>query len=355
MDPIPNSSPTWKKRFPRPRGDGPIPASLQESPTGVSPPTRGWTGPTRCRVEVSSGFPAHAGMDLFSDGIHSGVARFPRPRGDGPRRHRRDRWPARVSPPTRGWTSGAIGVQTVTIGFPAHAGMDPPMGPPTPGGSWFPRPRGDGPANGTANTWWELVSPPTRGWTLAPVPWTPTTRGFPAHAGMDPDAQNTTAMSTRFPRPRGDGPEDNARGSTRQKVSPPTRGWTLRPPSTSAHRGGFPAHAGMDPTPSPTTARIARFPRPRGDGPPLSRTESPDRKVSPPTRGWTLTSSEFRTRWLGFPAHAGMDLHMRRRRRPTLRFPRPRGDGPCTSVGINGRLRVSPPTRGWTATKGVVE
>ena len=73
------------------------------------------------------GFPAHAGMD--------------------PAVHRHDRRTTNVT------------------GFPAHAGMDPLPETQDANDTWFPRPRGDGPANGPRPLVAEL--------------------GFPAHAGMD--------------------------------------------------------------------------------------------------------------------------------------------------------------------------
>ena len=71
--------------------------------------------------------------------------------------------------------------------------------------------------------------------------------------------------------------------------------------------------------------------------------------VSPPTRGWTLAASQRALSTGGFPAHAGMDLNADNAMTPAARFPRPRGDGPFSRVGISGLQRVSPPTRGWTS------
>ena len=51
------------------------------------------------------------------------------------------------------------------------------------------------------------VSPPTRGWTPCEVVSAVSLRGFPAHAGMDPSGTITSGPWLRFPRPRGDGPQ----------------------------------------------------------------------------------------------------------------------------------------------------
>ena len=86
-----------------------------------------------------------------------------------------------------------------------------------------------------------------------------------------------------------------------------------RYPSIAGHLvHGFPAHAGMDLTIQALSFSSAsvRFPRPRGDGP-VNLVIFPNRRSD------------------GFPAHAGMDREIR-----------------CSSFDELGA--VSPPTRGWT-------
>ena len=212
--------------------------------------------------------------------------------------------------------------------------------------------------------------------------------GFPAHAGMDPWTSKWKCSHARFPRPRGDGPEFTGTTRVIAEVSPPTRGWTRRHPDGGAVRQGFPAHAGMDPSSATSSAgeRI-RFPRPRGDGPiamarepvgcdgrfPRPRGDGPSRarrlcaevlRVSPPTRGWTLPRSgsdrmpgggfpahagmdppadDGHAPCGGFPAHAGMDHPVADALPAAPGFPRPRGDGPVRShVGPHDRARGFP-------------
>ena len=155
----------------------------------------------------------------------------------------------------------------------------------------------------------------------------------------------------RFPRPRGDGPSTIGWGSSPSWVSPPTRGWTDSVIVTVIHGGGFPAHAGMDPLLAPRCSdrRCLRFPRPRGDGPCFETDATTVSMVSPPTRGWTPVHRLRDGIQQGFPAHAGMDPASCSQRAVGARFPRPRGDGPTTAPGINDLVRVSPPTRGWTS------
>ena len=212
----------------------------------------------------------------------------------------------------------------------------------------FPRPRGDGPTVTLTARDVDGVSPPTRGWTpfasLIALGW----KGFPAHAGMDPPTPTPWQSSTRFPRPRGDGPRSRGRAPRRRSVSPPTRGWTQAADLVDHAGHGFPAHAGMDLTPYGKAEDIVGFPRPRGDGPCPSLRMRRSGAVSPPTRGWTAIHRPRPGCGHGFPAHAGMDPVAMDQRRANAGFPRPRGDGPSDGHRLPLRRLVSPPTRGWT-------
>ena len=180
----------------------------------------------------------------------------------------------------------------------------------------------------------------------------PGVRGFPAHAGMDLSTCERFRRCRRFPRPRGDGPSKAGTHRSADPVSPPTRGWTRSARIGAAIFGGFPAHAGMDPTPSRSRPSSTRFPRPRGDGPRSRFGGGGHGEVSPPTRGWTLDCSRRKRRYAGFPAHAGMDPTFRKRSTSPIWFPRPRGDGPECLFTTAYRMKVSPPTRGWTSRGG---
>ena len=131
--------------FPRPRGDGPRLRAVCWLATTVSPPTRGWTVIKGMWTFLGSGFPAHAGMDPptrprcptrkrfprprgdgpFRPTPFCAIRRFPRPRGDGPLSVRARSSLSAVSPPTRGWTLSYDACLDCGTGFPAHAGMDP--------------------------------------------------------------------------------------------------------------------------------------------------------------------------------------------------------------------------------------
>ena len=111
----------------------------------VSPPTRGWTLPKLVTVASPVGFPAHAGMDLSTGRRRFWFRRFPRPRGDGPLSAAEATDQLVVSPPTRGWTLSHRSSFAKCDGFPAHAGMDPHGLLSRTSYAGFPRPRGDGP------------------------------------------------------------------------------------------------------------------------------------------------------------------------------------------------------------------
>ena len=165
-------------------------------------------------------------MDLQKPGALEAMRRFPRPRGDGPFLKLANSTAAVVSPPTRGWTLKVRWEIWILVGFPAHAGMDPPALPAGAFTDGFPRPRGDGPLQVLCPSCNLRVSPPTRGWTRDLVPAGHHSDGFPAHAGMDPAMERWLRSLLRFPRPRGDGPTNPSRGNSITLVSPPTRGWT---------------------------------------------------------------------------------------------------------------------------------
>ena len=282
MDPCRRGRRRRRRRFPRTRGDGPVPGYAESSEWKVSPHTRGWTS-------------------LLA---------------------------AAVSPHTRGWTPAHRRHQRHRAGFPAHAGMDRCRPPPPVPARRFPRTRGDGPGKLLILVFHTKVSPHTRGWTLVDDTLQMTLTGFPAHAGMDPRWPPRRCSSCRFPRTRGDGPLVPRVGRHLYGVSPHTRGWTVHRVADPPAAGGFPAHAGMDPTATPGPISARRFPRTRGDGPRKVAGGSMNTRVSPHTRGWTRSSYRPASSLSGFPAHAGMDPAWLRADDPAYWFPRTRGDGP---------------------------
>ena len=328
MDP----SPAWPGpvawRFPRTRGDGPRRYGAKVAGDWVSPHTRGWTRTALSPTGCSGGFPAHAGMDPPRWTPCRRGGRFPRTRGDGPSSISLSRRLYEVSPHTRGWTLAEHRLLRHLDGFPAHAGMDPDAGADRPGRPRFPR--------------------HTRGWTRRRVGRADVPDGFPAHAGMDPARSCCGTRRSRFPRTRGDGPPSSTDCGQKYGVSPHTRGRTPAPPPAPPPAKGFPAHAGTDPRIRCRRSLAYRFPRTRGDGPvPEAMGEAED-AVSPHTRGWTPHVAEEQPDHHGFPAHAGMDPCSTRTPATPCGFPRTRGDGPVRGGWFVGIVKVSPHTRGWT-------
>ena len=307
MDPAPTSAAGATGWIPRTRGDGPArgrPATWRDED---SPHTRGWTRHSHPHVWGPHGFPAHAGMDPCGRNCARPAQRIPRTRGDGPPLLSTRPGLAKDSPHTRGWTRGVRGHRAGARGFPAHAGMDPCVIRPSPGGSWIPRTRGDGPGLITLTDVGAADSPHTRGWTPHHRARLRFPHGFPAHAGMDRTHRSPAFVTGWIPRTRGDGPGLVDPGDVFLQDSPHTRGWTLPARSRPRPRPGFPAHAGMDLDESTTVVELWRIPRTRGDGPADLYRHRARQADSPHTRGWTRGGESAHALRGGFPAHAGMD------------------------------------------------
>ena len=232
--------------LPRTRGDGPAPSGSGQRRPAASPHTRGWTSAALSMSRRRHGFPAHAGMDPEYLCRARPAPRLPRTRGDGPRRQHRTSFWSGASPHTRGWTRRQVVHVAARPGFPAHAGMDLNATDTSSFVGRLPRTRGDGPSIDHPRRAPVLASPHTRGWTRGGGPRAPLWQGFPAHAGMDPPQPAEAAESQRLPRTRGDGPFDVADRDLRVRASPHTRGWTRRRRAPGRDLAGFPAHAGMD-------------------------------------------------------------------------------------------------------------
>ena len=110
---------------------------------------------------------------------------------------------------------------------------------------------------------------------------------FPAHAGIDPSPTLARILTTRLPRARGDRPADAAPIPRRTPTSPRTRGSTLRTHRRRRWRWDFPAHAGIDPEDPSETLPDRRLPRARGDRPPAGTRRAILSLSSPRTRGST--------------------------------------------------------------------
>ena len=213
----------------------------------ASPRTRGSTQhPPRVARHIG-GFPAHAGIDPSSAPPATATKRLP--------------------PRTRGSTSLEHQPHRSSLGFPAHAGIDPGDCTWIGARSGLPRARGDRPVYGIDYPLGVTASPRTRGSTLVCGPSRRPGGGFPAHAGIDPRRRRRSCRPARLPRARGDRPAGEAGRESSIEASPRTRGSTLQKSVDHAYGGGFPAHAGIDPTRATRRSSSTRLPRARGDRP----------------------------------------------------------------------------------------
>ena len=217
-------------------------------------------------------------------------------------------------PEKRGWTRQPDSEQAFDHGFPAHAGMDPGAALPCLVSLRLPRTRGDGPVTVTQKRDGQPASPHTRGWTPGRALHARRRCGFPAHAGMDPDQAGRLPPHHGLPRTRGDGPSWSPGARNSKAASPHTRGWTLGSRGFPIADSGFPAHAGMDPVGRVCARTNSRLPRTRGDGPAKTQIIARFDEASPHTRGWTPIVARPLGDVTGFPAHAGMDPVVARRR-----------------------------------------
>ena len=212
----------------------------------------------------------------------------------------------------------------------------------------FPRTRGDGPGGIILGSSGDAFPPHARGWTFVPVGCRRRLRVSPARAGMDRPDGREPRRSLRFPRTRGDGPQQRFELATGEAFPPHARGWTLRRRLRHALLEVSPARAGMDPLPSQRRTNAACFPRTRGDGPQKQMPPEHGNGFPPHARGWTLLTWSLSVARVVSPARAGMDLVSSMPPITWVRFPRTRGDGPASVCGLTTSLQFPPHARGWT-------
>ena len=192
--------------FPRTRGDGPF-IDPRHPQYGEFPPhARGWTRLARGASPPATVSPARAGMDRSAASSGGGAACFPRTRGDGPIRSMRSLTTHPFPPHARGWTGDADPDRRGVIVSPARAGMDRFLALPRRRRRRFPRTRGDGPRRRPLPHGFERFPPHARGWTLWVQRLAAVRLVSPARAGMDLGVRRLGADANRFPRTRGDGP-----------------------------------------------------------------------------------------------------------------------------------------------------
>ena len=130
--------------------------------------TRGSTLSCDAYIPRVNGYPAYAGIDLWTVPPVAYMIRLPRIRGDRPKAEMIDLAWEMATPHTRGSTPGVDPTSDLASGYPAYAGIDPLHSREIPAREWLPRIRGDRPLSTPLNLWKE--------------------EGYPAYAGIDPPA-----------------------------------------------------------------------------------------------------------------------------------------------------------------------
>ena len=236
---------SWKKSFPRIRGDVPA-IRFRDAFLGLfSPHTRGCSpilselGHSRCV------FPAYAGMFLLVSGHWFLYRCFPRIRGDVPNDNEARKGVKEFSPHTRGCSDAKSAVSNFLQVFPAYAGMFPATSAAWSNASCFPRIRGDVPTRYGSTQCLRWFSPHTRGCSGSHYWASVIDDVFPAYAGMFPVTGYVDVSAEGFPRIRGDVPCRDTYPVRPGGFSPHTRGCSVGFFHGFVKDVVFPAYAGM--------------------------------------------------------------------------------------------------------------
>ena len=192
-----------------------------------SPHTRGCSGELTELLENDVVFPAYAGMFRFTDVVDACVAGFPRIRGDVPLIPAMTEALTAFSPHTRGCSADRQLLRENNEVFPAYAGMFRRQHSRWLDQEGFPRIRGDVPRELTQASLPFAFSPHTRGCSSANGGSSGVSAVFPAYAGMFRGLHRHASGFVRFPRIRGDVPDNRIDLLSRGVFSPHTRGCSV--------------------------------------------------------------------------------------------------------------------------------
>ncbi len=205
----------------------------------------------------------------------------------------------------------------------------------------FPHPRGDGPVEEMLACYESPFTPPAWGWPDAIVSDHPIPRVFPTRVGMVRPTARRAKGRRSFPHPRGDGPPGRYDKPEPFWFSPPAWGWSARVTLRLFLRLVFPTRVGMVRYGCPAGCRPSRFPHPRGDGPNFPRAGTVPRTFSPPAWGWSVLAVLLIHELPVFPTRVGMVRERSSLSSAKPGFPHPRGDGPeCLRSGP--RVQIPP-------------
>ncbi len=233
-------------------------------------------------------------------------------------------------------------------GCPAHAGIDPMLKPPRLPAWRLPRARGDRPCIGPIAPASLTAAPRTRGSTRCPRGSLGSRGDYPAHAGIDLSIWKKCSNLGGLPRARGDRPPLVQLQRLSIQTTPRTRGSTFHYFRYRIGTTDYPAHAGIDPQRRRCDGQDFRLPRARGDRPHEGLSSQPASKTTPRTRGSTPRLLWKQPTDRDYPAHAGIDLAMRKAEAIDMRLPRARGDRPAGVKPYYCGAPTTPRTRGST-------
>ena len=212
----------------------------------------------------------------------------------------------KFSPHTRGCSAAHVVVVSVLPVFPAYAGMFRRRFGGCQAGFGFPRIRGDVPSAFRRVSSRIRFSPHTRGCSAEAAAAAGGVCVFPAYAGMFRITRAEGMAHHRFPRIRGDVPLALHILRKLVEFSPHTRGCSAAISLGDSGMIVFPAYAGMFRVGSSTIRSIGRFPRIRGDVPNQSFVPTNHTWFSPHTRGCSALNILAPMFGPVFPAYAGM-------------------------------------------------
>ncbi len=173
--------------FPHPRGDGPIPRVTWRSSCSFSPPAWGWSG------------------ELVM--IHTEMYVFPTRVGMVRQQPTRMMMTEMFSPPAWGWSADGRPGGARGVVFPTRVGMVRARNKSAACNARFPHPRGDGPRLSTHRSRSRQFSPPAWGWSAELDAVNEEHTVFPTRVGMVRRARTEGPARGGFPHPRGDGPK----------------------------------------------------------------------------------------------------------------------------------------------------
>ena len=295
---------------------------------------------------MNRSIPAHTGKPRGAPYRDTAPEVYPRPHGEAATTWASTGGSRGLSPPTRGSLHPPDSRPPTVRSIPAHTGK-----PRTAEGACgrtavYPRPHGEATSLSSFDTSRDGLSPPTRGSQHAVHDQPEIAGSIPAHTGKPLSATTMLWAMSVYPRPHGEATAFTSTAIVSIGLSPPTRG-SLRGELTAVNKDrSIPAHTGKpgERTWSGTASKV--YPRPHGEARDVDLEDTIAVGLSPPTRGSLLGHLEIRLLRRSIPAHTGKPAS-RSGPTPTAEvYPRPHGEAAVRCDQEHGLRGLSPPTRG---------